>query len=184
MFRASSTDESLDPRLERILKDLSPDIFGPDEDLLELDFATVEQRAHEVGRRVARQLAEDAAAKQAQALEGPQPCPTCERPSPRSIKARELLTQDGAISLQETECYCSHCRRAFFPQQSEATLESSAIQPSAPDQGGLHGDGKPLVRGGNQGFANQHDVENFAASSPDPLPRGRRRTRRGTKNAN
>ena len=56
MFRSSSTDAPLDPRLKQILEAISRDVFGPDEDLNNLDFATIEQRAHEVGRRVARQL--------------------------------------------------------------------------------------------------------------------------------
>ena len=107
MFRTTSTDQALEPRLQELFVQVSRDVFGPDEELLELDFATIEQRAHEVGRRIARQLAEEAAAKQAQATNGPQPCPDCQRPCLGSITTRELDTQDGAIELQEARCECS-----------------------------------------------------------------------------
>jgi hypothetical protein len=61
MFRSSSTDAPRDPRLKQFLEAISRDVFGPDEDLNNLDFAIIAQRAHEVGRRVARQLTEEAA---------------------------------------------------------------------------------------------------------------------------
>lgn len=183
MFRASTPDPSRDTRLDQLFREVSREVFGPDEELKDLDFATIERRAHEVGQRVARRLAEEAAAKQAHSVEGPQPCPDCQRPCGPSIRARELLTQDGLISLEETACYCSRCRRAFFPQQSEATAGSSALQSAGPDQGGLHRDRESLVRGSLQGFAHQHIPNDFTASSSDALPRGRGRTRRGAKSA-
>jgi hypothetical protein len=129
MFRSSSTDAPLDPRLKQILEAISRDVFGPDEDVNNLDFATIEQRAHEVGRRVARQLTEEAAAKQAQTCDKPQACPDCQRACAGSIENRELLTQDGSIQLQEAGHFCSHCRRAFFPQQTQATIERRFPRP-------------------------------------------------------
>ncbi len=183
MFRTASTDAFGDTRLERLFQEVSREVFGPDEELKDLDFATIEQRAHEVGQRVARRLSEEAAAKQAHSVEEPQPCPHCQRPCGPSIKTRELLTQDGLISLEESACYCSRCRRAFFPQQSEAAPGSSALQPAGSDQGGLHGNCESLVRGSRQGSTDQHVAHNYSASSPNALPRGRRRTRRGAKSA-
>lgn len=115
MFR-NSADAPLEPRLQQILDEISRDVYGPDEDLKKLDFATIEQRAHEVGRRVARRLVEEAAAKQAESADTSQACPTCKRDCSGSVESREFLTQDGTIQLQEAEHYCSHCRRAFFPQ--------------------------------------------------------------------
>src|SRR5262245_53371974 len=107
MFRSPPTDPLLEPRLEALLAEVSLEVFGPEDEVLKLDFATIEQRAHEMGRRVARRLAEEAAAKQALALDGPQPCPDCQRSCERSIATRPLETQDGAIQLQEAEYYCS-----------------------------------------------------------------------------
>ena len=118
MFRSLSTDDPLDPRLKQLLDEISQDVFGSDEEVDNLDFATIEQRAHEVGRRVARQLAEKAAAKQASNTHQTQTCPDCKRSCSGAIETRELLTQDGPIQLQEAGHYCSHCRRAVFPQQN------------------------------------------------------------------
>src|SRR3974390_3481392 len=175
MFRSSAPDSPLDSRLEEIFREISQDLFGTEEELRKLDFATIEQRAHEVGRRVAQRLTEEAAAKQAESAAEPQPCPNCQRLCTGSVEAREFLTQDGPICLQEAEHYCSHCRRAFFPQQSQAARESSALQSGGARQGGLHGNRDSLVRGGHQGFADQHLPEDLAAAPSDPLPRSRRR---------
>ena len=75
MFRSSAPDSPLDSRLEEIFREISQDLFGTEEELRKLDFATIEQRAHEVGRRVAQRLTEEAAAKQAESAAEPQPCP-------------------------------------------------------------------------------------------------------------
>lgn len=183
MFRTASRDPFDAARLDQLFQEVSREVFGPDEELMDLDFATIEQRAHEVGQRVARRLAEDAAAKQARSVEEPQPCPHCQRPCGPSIKTRELQTQDGLISLEETSCYCSRCRRAFFPQQSEAAARTSALQPAGPGQGSFHGNRESLVRGSRQGSPDHRVAHDHTASSSNALPRGRRRTRRGAKNA-
>ena len=116
MKRHAPKEPDPDPRLLKVLRDISQDVFGPDEDIKNLDFATIEKRSREVAQRVARHLAEEAAAKQAQDRHGPQPCPDCGRPSSGTIETRELLIQDGPIQLQESVYHCSQCRRDFFPQ--------------------------------------------------------------------
>ena len=132
MFRSSSTDDGFDPKLQALLDSVSRDVFGPDEDLHGLDFATIEQRAHEVGRRVARRLTEQAAAEQAQTAREPQPCPDCREPCAGTIHTREFITQDGSIPLQEAKYFCPRCRRAFFPQPTSATSEPSPLQSGDP----------------------------------------------------
>src|SRR5438477_8297516 len=101
MFRSISDPSVSDLRLEQILREVSREVFGPDEEVNDLDFVTIEQRSHEVGRRIARRLVEEAAAKQADKAHSPQPCPDCQRLCHGTIEARELITQDGAIRLQE-----------------------------------------------------------------------------------
>ncbi|MFO0889823.1 MAG: hypothetical protein U0790_11865 [Isosphaeraceae bacterium] len=98
MSCSTPTDAPLEPKLEALLAEVSLEVFGPEEEALKLDFATIERRAHEVGRRVARRLAEEAAARQALALDGPQPCPDCERPCERSTTALETRT---GLALRE-----------------------------------------------------------------------------------
>src|SRR6202046_4862684 len=109
MFRSASADAPIDPRLKQILETISQDVFGADEALEELDFDSIEQRAHEIGRKVARQLCQDAAAKQARTAEQAHVCPDCQRSCPGAIESRPLLTCDGPIELQEAGHSCSHC---------------------------------------------------------------------------
>jgi hypothetical protein len=90
-----------------------------------------------------------------------------------------LITQDGPISLQETSCTCSHCRRVFFPQQSSPTPESSPLQSGDADQGGLHGGRGPIVSGRREAPSNHHGSGHLSQASSEPRPRGRRRTRPG-----
>ena len=126
MFRKSA-DTTLDPKLEQLSAEVSREVFGPPEDIHQLDFATIEQRAHEVGRKVAQRLARDAAAQQAQTADTPQPCPDCHRDSPGAVRSRPFLIQDGSISLPEAAHFCSHCRRAFFPQSTTPTAQPSLL---------------------------------------------------------
>lgn len=126
MFRKSD-ETTLDPKLEQLYAEVSRETFGPPEEIHQLDFATIEQRAHEVGRKVAQRLARDAAAQQAQSADVPQPCPDCGRDSPGAVRSRPFLIQDGSISLPEAEHFCSHCRRAFFPQSTTPTAQSSPL---------------------------------------------------------
>jgi len=116
MFHSSAGSSISDSRLEQILREVSHEVIGPEEDIDGLDFAIIEQRAHEVGRRVARRLAEQAVAKQAENARDPQPCPDCRRLCDGAVATRELTTRDGPIQLREAVHHRSRCRRAFFPQ--------------------------------------------------------------------
>ena len=43
-------------------------------------------------------------------------CPTCGRPGLRKGRRRRTLqTRRGDVPVEEIECYCSHCRKSFFP---------------------------------------------------------------------
>jgi hypothetical protein len=55
-------------------------------------------------------------------LDHPQPCPTCQSPCEVAVRKRKLTTGDGPLDLQEAVCYCSACRRDFFP--STRSLEA------------------------------------------------------------
>ena len=48
-------------------------------------------------------------------------CPTCERIGHRKgNRGRLLQTRRGKVRLEEIECYCSHCRKSFFPGEQAA----------------------------------------------------------------
>jgi hypothetical protein len=47
---------------------------------------------------------------------GQECCPTCGHPGRRKGSRRRLLqTRRGKVHLEEVECYCSGCRKSFFP---------------------------------------------------------------------
>ena len=127
MFRSSSSGFVEDPQFQQLLSVLSRELFGDAGSPPELDFVTIEQRAHEAGQRIARKLCEQFTSEQARTVQEPQPCPDCGRPCSGTIETRELLTRDGPIQLDEARHSCPRCRRVFFPQSTKPTLESSSI---------------------------------------------------------
>ena len=110
-------DSVSDARLDEILREVSREVFGSDDEVKNLDFATIERRSHEVGRRVARRLLEEAAAKQAEDAHQPQSCPDCQRPCDGTIETRELITQDGPIQLQEALTLARTAGESFSPNR-------------------------------------------------------------------
>lgn len=178
MFRASDGDASQNPHFQKFLALVPREFWETESNLADLDFATIEQRAHEAGQKVARLLCEKAASQQARSADQPQPCPDCGRLCTGSIVTRELITRDGPIQLEEARYECPHCRRAFFPQPTDATLESSLLQSGRHDDRGHHGDCGSLVRGSLQAADHRRRGEGLTPAPSDPLPRGRRRTRR------
>ena len=115
MFRASPTDSTQDPRLERLLGTIKEEFFAVNQTAAALNFAAIEDRAHEAGRKVARLLCEQAASQCAESPQQPQACPDCGQLCPGTIEERPLETRDGSISLREARHHCSQCRRVFPP---------------------------------------------------------------------
>ena len=116
MFHASPSDLTQDPRVQRLLEMAKEEFFAVDQTAAAVNFATIEDRAHEAGRKVARLLCEQAASQCAESAERPQACPDCGQLCSGTIEVRPLETRDGPVSLKEARHYCSQCRRVFFPQ--------------------------------------------------------------------
>ena len=116
MFRSSSTDSTQDSRLQRLLGMVEDEFFAVDQTAAGVNFAAIEQRAHEAGRKVARLLCEQTASQCAESAEQEQPCPGCGQACAGTIQERPLETRDGPISLKEARHFCPRCRRVFFPQ--------------------------------------------------------------------
>lgn len=87
-----------DPKLEALLAGVSREVFGTEQERCQLDFAEIERRSHEVGRRVAQRLTEETLAEQARARQGPQACPDCGAAVAGVVVARDLETRDGPSS--------------------------------------------------------------------------------------
>ena len=82
-------------------------------------FVEIEDLTAEIGDLVTRQLAQHLLGQRAEemAAVGSQACPDC-GPVCEVEAGREpwiLQGQRGEIEYQEPRCFCSRCRRAFFP---------------------------------------------------------------------
>lgn len=146
MFRSSAADFADDPKFVEFVKSLKEDFFGPNGPGLDVDFGTIEECAHQAGRALARKICEQAAAEQAQSADEPAACPKCERLFPGQVAQRRLQTKDGTIDLAEAKHYCPRCRRAFFPQQTEATPHASQLQPGGARRSGGGRGNRRVVR--------------------------------------
>ena len=119
MFRASSIDSSQDRRLKQLLTAISHGLFGADGPSADLDFASIEPLAHDAGRKLARQMCEEAASRQA-CSEQPHPCPDCGRPS-RTWRSGE---QQGRMD------YPRHRREGLPITSSPVEWLGEATQPT------------------------------------------------------
>jgi hypothetical protein len=94
--------------------------FGPDGPGLDVDFDAMEQ----IARAAAAGLTEGTLAtgleRQAQALDGEQPCPACGAPCPVRREPRALATPGATVTHREPVCHCPACRRDFFPPAAPA----------------------------------------------------------------
>ena len=120
----SAEDETA---LERIAEKLGIDLQADDIAGEQATFATMEAAASRIGHAVTKHLLEDLALKQTQLLHEPQPCPTCQKLRPVSIRDRILATAEGPVELPETVCHCSDCRRDFFPSTHPTETASTRL---------------------------------------------------------
>lgn len=127
MFRNSPADSAQDARLQQLLEMVTEEFFAVDQTAAGLDFATIERRAHEAGRKVARRLSEQAASQCAESAEREHPCPDCGQLCAGTVEERPLEARDGPISLKEAPHTCPRCRRAFFPQSTAPGLGSPPL---------------------------------------------------------
>jgi hypothetical protein len=78
-------------------------------------YSVIEDAAHEVGQELSRKVQE----RMLHEVVAEQPlvakCPGCGTRCELKSKARQVLSGDGRISVQEQIGYCPVCRRDFFP---------------------------------------------------------------------
>ena len=78
-------------------------------------YSVIEARAHELGRRLSREV-QQRQMNETVALQIPKAaCPTCGTRCELVPKQRAVTSIDGRVDLQELEGRCPFCRRAFFP---------------------------------------------------------------------
>lgn len=83
-------------------------------------YSVIEGRAHELGRRLSRQIQRR---QMAEIVAGQVPkasCPGCGRSCQLISSQRCVTAVDGVVELQELEGYCPTCRKDFFPAAGDA----------------------------------------------------------------
>ena len=82
-------------------------------------FVEIEDLTAEIGDEVTRQLAQHLLGQRAEemAAVGSHACPDCGQVCEVEAEREPLILQGkrGEIAYQEPRCFCSRCRRAFFP---------------------------------------------------------------------
>lgn len=78
-------------------------------------YSVIEQRAHELGRQLSRELQQQQTGALAMVESQRAKCPTCGTVCELHRKRRWMTSIDGPFEAQEQEGYCPACRRAFFP---------------------------------------------------------------------
>ena len=92
-------------------------------------FVDIEQLANRVGRSLARQLAQRALHRQADAEPAETPCPQCARTCRLTRHKRLLTTVAGEVAYSEPASHCPACRRDFFPGRPKLRLGERSYSP-------------------------------------------------------
>jgi DNA repair exonuclease SbcCD ATPase subunit len=82
-------------------------------------YSVIENRAHELGRRLSQQCQQQQMNELAAATDATARCPACETRCDLTARKRTVKTVDGDAELQELVGYCPCCRRSFFPATSD-----------------------------------------------------------------
>lgn len=80
-----------------------------------LNLAAMEEVAAAAARGLTEGTISTLLEQQDHALAPQQPCPKCGTQCEAKHEPRPLAVQGGKLNLNEPVCYCSRCRREFFP---------------------------------------------------------------------
>ena len=104
--------------------------FGEEGPGLDVDLAQMEEMAYAAAQGLTAGALEEAAKQQGQQLGDQQPCPVCGTLCSVGAAERPIHVKGGAFQLREAKCYCSTCRRAFFPSAAAAETRRPQLQPN------------------------------------------------------
>ena len=128
MFRGSPTDSAQDARLQRLLGMVKEEFFAVDQTGAGLDFATIEQRAHEAGRKVARLLCEQTASRCAMLLSTSNPVPVAARlSSPEPSKSDRWRPATGRSPSKRHGTLARDAGGSFSPKLTWPGLGSPRL---------------------------------------------------------
>jgi hypothetical protein len=78
-------------------------------------YSVIEGRAHELGKRLSREVQQRQMSELAASQATTAKCPGCGAVVRLEARQREVKSVDGDAALQELTGECRHCRRHFFP---------------------------------------------------------------------
>jgi type II secretory pathway component HofQ len=78
-------------------------------------YSQIEGRAHELGKRLSRQVQQRQMSELAASQAATAKCPQCDAPVRLQPRQRDVKSVDGDTTLQELVGDCPRCRKSFFP---------------------------------------------------------------------
>ena len=78
-------------------------------------YSLIEGRAHELGKRLSREVQQRQMGELAASQAATAKCPLCGKAVPLQPRQRNVKSVDGDAALQELVGDCPRCRRLFFP---------------------------------------------------------------------
>lgn len=85
-------------------------------------YSVIESRAHELGRRLSREVQQRQMGETAAAAPRIAKCPECKTACELTVHKRSMTSIDGVFQVQELKGYCPVCRRDFFPSSGDIGL--------------------------------------------------------------
>lgn len=82
-------------------------------------YSVIEARAHELGRRLSREVQRRQMGETAATASSRAKCPACGTACDLQGRKREITSIDGPLPIQELKGYCPSCRRDFFPSSGD-----------------------------------------------------------------
>lgn len=83
-------------------------------------YSVIEGRAHELGKRLSREVQQRQMSELAASQAATARCPGCGAAVQLETRRRDVKSVDGDTALQELDGECRHCRRHFFPDARDA----------------------------------------------------------------
>jgi hypothetical protein len=82
-------------------------------------YSVIESRAHQLGRRLSRQVQQQQMAESTATAAPRARCPACGTICELEAKKRPITSIDGLLPIQELKGRCPSCRRDFFPASGD-----------------------------------------------------------------
>lgn len=118
--RVPEVSPAVAEKMKELAELIAAEKFGPGGVPREITFSEIEEIGHQAGQMLAAQVDQNLVANHGDHFDDEQACPQCGTLCPCEPHRRELVTRDGPAELTEPACYCSACRRSFFPSARSA----------------------------------------------------------------